>query len=73
VYHELRRLTGQAADLLSPHGKPRDAVVAVVTEKVPAWVVGVAAATIGLIFYVIMWFNISDQANYIKKMLEGIV
>ncbi|MGH7496402.1 MAG: type IVB secretion system protein IcmH/DotU [bacterium] len=72
VHHELRRVTGQASGLLSPHGKPRDAVVATVKESVPGWVVGVVAATIGLIFYLIMLFSISNRADDIKGLLERI-
>ena len=70
LYNELRRATGRAADLLSPHGKPRDQIVQVVKERVPAWVVGVIAATIGFVFYFIMSISIGGQAGEVKTAIE---
>ncbi|MGH7595616.1 MAG: type IVB secretion system protein IcmH/DotU [bacterium] len=73
VYNELRRAAGKSANLLSPHGRPRGEIKHVVKEKVPAWVVGAAAAAIGLLFYLFMTLRISSQADAIKEAIAKII
>jgi len=72
LYNELRRLTDKPAAPLSPHGLPRGEIMQVVKEKVPAWVVGAATAVVGLLFYLIMTYFISDQAGEIKEAIGKI-
>ncbi len=71
VYHDLRRISGKSAEPLSPHGKPRDQIRQVAKETVPTWVIGVAAAAVGLIFYVIMSVMISNEAGSVARQLVG--
>lgn len=72
VYNELRRIHDRPATPLSPHGLPRGEIMQVVKEKVPAWVVGAATAVVGLLFYLIMTYFISDQAGEIREAISKI-
>jgi type VI secretion system protein ImpK len=71
VYHDLRRVTGKSVEPLSPHGKPRDQIRQVAKETVPVWVIGVAAAAVGLIFYVIVSVMVSNHADVVARQLAG--
>ena len=72
LYHDLRRVTGKSAELLSPHGKPRDVIKQAVKQRVPAWVVGVAAVSIGFFFYLTMTFFIEGKAGEVVTAIQGI-
>lgn len=73
MHHELRREINKPADApLSPHGKPRDLVRQVLKERVPAWVVGVGAAAIGLLTYVIASFFIGSEAEAVANAIQQI-
>jgi type VI secretion system protein ImpK len=73
LYNDLRRAAGKPIEALAPHGKPRGEMIKVVKEKVPAWVVGAAAAAVGLVFYLVMTVRISGKADAIKHAIDQIM
>ena len=54
AYARLKASRRKEQGVLAPHGRPRDQVAAEVKSKLPPWVVAVAAASIGLVAYVVM-------------------
>lgn len=72
MHNDLRRGIGKPTNVLSPHGRRRDEIVAV-TNEVPAWVIGVAAAGIAFLFYLIMSFIISGKASEIAGLIEQMI
>lgn len=48
---------------LSPHGKPEESVLEVVSKDIPAWVIGVVAVAIGVLFFIVMSFLIEGAAD----------
>jgi type VI protein secretion system component VasF len=40
--------------VLSPHGKPQEGVLEAVSKDIPAWVIGVVAVAIGVLFFIVM-------------------
>ncbi len=73
VHHELRREINKAVDApLSPHGKPRDLITQALKERVPAWVVGVGAAALGLLIYLIASYFIGERAGEIARAIAQI-
>lgn len=73
VHHELRREINKPADSpLSPHGKPRDLITQAIKERVPAWVVGVGAAALGLLIYLIASYFIGGKAGEIARAIAVI-
>ena len=54
TYSRLKASGKSTGPLLSPHGRPRDQVATEVKSKLPPWVIAVAAASIGLVVYVVM-------------------
>jgi type VI secretion system protein ImpK len=71
TYDELRRVPGLKLKELSPHGKPRGQVVTEVKSKMPAWVIVAAAALIGLLIYMGMWFYIDDAADDAANAIQN--
>jgi len=70
VANDLRRAgEGQSSGGLSPNGKRRDKIADVVKEEVPLWVIGVTAAAVGFVFFLVMNFLISGTANDVVKIL----
>lgn len=63
TYDDLQQVPGMKPKELSPHGTPRGQVATEVKSKMPAWVIAAAAALIGLLIYMGMWFYISDTAG----------
>jgi type VI secretion system protein ImpK len=63
TYEELQRVPGMRPKELSPHGAPRGQVATEVKSKMPAWVIAAAAALIGLLIYMSMWWYISGTAH----------
>lgn len=72
-YDYLKHLKGKTAEILSPHGKRRDELVDVVSREMPIWIVGLSAAAIGFIFYVIMNLFISNGASRVIRLISRIV
>lgn len=72
TYDELQRLPGMKPKALSPHGKPRGQVATEVKSKMPTWVIAVAAALIGLVIYMGMYFYISDTADDTAQSIRNL-
>lgn len=72
TYAELKRSPGMAAGVLSIHGKPRDQVATEVKSKLPAWIVAVGAAILGLIIYLGMSFYISGAATDAAQAIDDV-
>lgn len=70
TYQQIRRLSGKQISRLSPHGKRRDEIVEVVKREVPVWVIGVGAASIGFLFYVVLTFLISGNAGNVVNFIN---
>ncbi len=49
--------------VLSPHGKPQEGVLEAVSKDIPAWVIGIVAIAIGVLFYIVMSFLIQGAAG----------
>jgi type VI secretion system protein ImpK len=54
---------GRVPNVLSPHGKPAEGVLEVVSKEVPVWVIGVVAAAVGVLFFVVMSLLINGNAD----------
>jgi type VI secretion system protein ImpK len=48
-----RSRESRPAQRLSPHGKPQEGLLDVVSKEVPLWVIGVGAATIGFLIFLV--------------------
>lgn len=73
TYAELSGTPGMQLQTLSPHGEPRDQVATEVKSKLPAWVIAVAALTIGLFIYLGMSLYISDTAGDTAREIEAAI
>jgi type VI secretion system protein ImpK len=73
LHADLRRVIGKPTNVLSPHGRRKDEIVDVVTKDIPPWVIGVAAAGIALLFWIIMRFIISGAANDVARTIEAMI
>jgi len=73
LHADLRRVVGKPTNVLSPHGRQRDEIVDVVANEIPTWVIGVAAAGIALLIYVVMSFIISGTAKDVAQMIEAMI
>lgn len=71
TYEDLQRVPGMKPKELSPHGKPRGQVATEVRSKMPAWVIAAAAALIGLLVYMGLWFYISDTADDVAESIRN--
>jgi type VI protein secretion system component VasF len=58
--------------VLSPHGKPQEGVLEVVSKEVPAWVIGVAATAIGVLFFVVMTLLIDGSAQRAIEVIQRV-
>lgn len=63
LHQDLNQYLGRPPELISPNGMPNDEIVNVVKERIPVWVVVVTSFSIGLFFYVIMSYLISNDAD----------
>ena len=72
TYAELKRIPGMGVGPLSVHGKPRDQVATEVKSKLPAWVVVVCAAAVGLLIYLGMSLYISSAAEDAARAIEAV-
>ena len=68
---DLNQYLGKPVEILSPNGRPHDEIVNVVKEKVPLWVIIVAAFALGLFFYLIMSVLISGEADSVLQTLQN--
>ncbi|MCI0513220.1 type IVB secretion system protein IcmH/DotU [candidate division KSB1 bacterium] len=73
LHTELRRVIGKPLNLLSPNGRRKEEIADVVTHEIPPWVIGVAAAGVGFLFWVIMKFIISGQAGTFARQIESMI
>jgi type VI secretion system protein ImpK len=62
----------KATSLLSPHGKPQEGVLDVVSKEVPAWVIAVAAAAIGVLFFIVMTMLINGHVDRAIEMIQRV-
>jgi type VI secretion system protein ImpK len=62
----------KALAVLSPHGKPQEGVLEVVSKEVPAWVIGVAATAIGVLFFVVMTLLIDGSAQQAIEAIQHV-
>lgn len=72
TYAELKRVPGMGVGPLSVHGQPRDQVATEVKSKLPAWVVVVCAAVLGLLIYLGMSIYISGAADDVVRAIESV-
>lgn len=72
TYAELKRTPGMGVGVLSTHGKPRDQVATEVKSKLPAWIVIVGAAVLGLVIYLGMSFYISRAAQDTVRAIDDV-
>ena len=73
TYNDLRRTTSVRSDTkLAPHGLRRDEIVEAVNE-IPAWVIGVTAASLAFFFFLIMSWLISGSAEDVTRAIEQVV
>jgi len=68
LYNKLKRIADKPLDVLSPHGRPKEEFTEAI-GKIPTWIIGVVAASIGIIFYIIMSLIISNNANKVSNSL----
>jgi type VI secretion system protein ImpK len=73
THSELRRISGKPPEELSPHGRPIDEIVEVVTKEVSLWVIGVTAAAVGLFFYIVFTFLITSNAEEVRNVIKEII
>jgi type VI secretion system protein ImpK len=72
--NDLQRVgEGQGPGPLAPNGKQRDKIADVVKEEVPLWVMGVAAAAIGFVYFLVMTFMINGLESDIARTLQGVL
>ena len=57
---------------LSPHGKPEESVLEVVSKDIPAWVIGVVAVAIGVLFFIVMSFLIEGVADDTVRAIQEV-
>ena len=62
-----------ATETLSPNGLPRDMIKQVVTKELPLWIIGVGAAVIGFVFFLIMTFFINGEADKSASIIEQLL
>ncbi|MEM1128486.1 MAG: type IVB secretion system protein IcmH/DotU [Bacteroidota bacterium] len=67
----LSRIPGFGASLLSPHGRPRGQVTTEVRRKLPAWVIVVAAATVGMLIYVTLLFYMRGASSETATRIDN--
>lgn len=63
---------GRFSQVLSPHGKPEDRITDVVYRDVPAWVIGAAAAAIGVLFFLVMSWLITGSADTVINVIASV-
>lgn len=72
TYGVLRRTLRLGEEMLSPHGKPRDQVVAEVQRKLPAWIIAVIAAAIAVLVYFGLSLIMSNSAKDAVDEIQNI-
>ncbi len=70
LHKDINQSLGKIPELLSPNGLPHDEIVNVVKERIPAWVIVVAAFSIGLFFYITMSYLISGNAEDVIQTIK---
>lgn len=71
---DLRRArVERSVEFLSPNGLPRDTLVDVVKEEIPLWVIGVVAAAIAFVFFLIMTLMIGGAANDVVAKIQNTI
>lgn len=68
----LERASGRRGGGLSPHGMPHGRTVQEVRRKLPAWVLVVVAAVIGVVVYLGMYAYMSNASDEAARQIEGI-
>jgi type VI secretion system protein ImpK len=58
---------------LSPHGKPQEGVLEVVSKDIPAWVIGVVAVALGVLFFIVMTFFIEEAADDTVRTIHQVI
>jgi type VI secretion system protein ImpK len=58
---------------LSPHGKPQEGVLEVVSKDIPAWVIGVVAVAIGVLFFIVMTLLIEGAADNTVSAIRQVI
>ena len=58
---------------ISPNGRPLDEIVNAVKERIPVWVIVVTAFSIGILFYVVMSFLISGNAEDVIRTMKDMI
>jgi type VI secretion system protein ImpK len=57
---------------LSPHGKPQEGVLEAVSKDIPAWVIGVVAVAVGVLFYIVMTMLIQGAADRTIETIQQV-
>ncbi|MFH1197526.1 MAG: type IVB secretion system protein IcmH/DotU [bacterium] len=73
LYNDLYLTSLKTADVLAPNGKPHDEFVHSVKERVPLWVIGIVAAAVAVCFFIVMSFLISENADDVVKIVQGLI
>ncbi len=63
---------GRLAPVLSPHGKPEDRLTDVVYRDIPAWVIGAAAAALGVLFFLVMSWLVTGSADAVINIIASV-
>ncbi len=61
TYARLRSVSDGHGQALAPHGLPNDQTVTEIKRNVPPWVIMVAAAFTGLVFYIVLKISIGNS------------
>ena len=73
TYARLSATSRVSSEMLSPHGLPRDQIATEVKSKLPAWVVAVVAACVGLIVYIAFSIMMNGALNQTCTQLSSFV
>ncbi len=73
TYHDLRRVRGKAARVLSPHGKRKEEITEVIKKDVPVGMIAVGAAALGFILYVILVILSNRDASRTAEFINGLM
>lgn len=68
--HRVRE-SGRSGLVLSPHGNPQDKLTDVVYRDIPTWVIGAAAAAVGVLFFLVMSWLITGNANDVITIISS--
>jgi type VI secretion system protein ImpK len=63
LHREIKSVVRHHTGKLAPEGYPREQIMEVVKKEIPMWVIFAVAASVGLLFYIVMSFLMSSTAS----------